>query len=221
MIKFHPDSNTLVEYANGCLPWAMCIGVKVHLHYCPSCKAQYEQLCTLGGVALGMAHEEPVADSSFERLMARIHASTPTTPMETVPPDHTPKLKLGELPKIVEKLIPEDFRWRRTSGTLRTGRLRAEQNEFEVAFHKISKGGQVVEHDHRGLEVTIVLQGSFSDETGVYHVGDYLVKQPGEVHRPMATKDQDCLCLSICEAPVKVTGLMGKVINPFLRVYPA
>lgn len=222
MIKFHPDTHMLVEYANGSLPWALCIGIKAHLQYCPDCKAQYEQLCALGGVALTDARHETVANDSFARLMARIDASqeisVDSTAVET---NHAQKHKLGDLPAIVAKLVPDDFKWQKTSKTLKTGRLRAGQSEYEVAFQKITKGGQVVEHDHRGLEVTVVLQGSFSDENGVYHVGDFIVKQPGEVHRPTATKNQDCLCLSICEAPVKVTGLLGKLVNPFLSIRPA
>jgi len=231
MIKFHPDSNMLVEYANGALPWALCIGIKTHLQFCPTCKAQYDQLCTLGGVALADSKTEAVANDGFARLMARItgdqeirvdhEASSPSKLEPKGEPIASQKHKLGELPSVVNKLIPDDFKWSKTSKTLKTGRLKAGQDEYEIAFHKITKGGQVVEHDHRGLEVTVVLQGSFSDENGVYHVGDFIVKQPGEVHRPTATKDQDCLCLSICEAPVKVTGLLGKFINPFLRVRPA
>ncbi|RYZ78888.1 MAG: transcriptional regulator, partial [Moraxellaceae bacterium] len=95
------------------------------------------------------------------------------------------------------------------------------QNQYEVAFQRITSGGKVIEHDHRGLEVTLVLHGSFSDEGGVYNEGDFLVRNPGDVHRPTATQNQDCLCLSVTEAPVSVTGFFGKFINPFLTIKPA
>lgn len=124
------------------------------------------------------------------------------------------------LPKVVKKLLPPRLRWQKLSNALRSARLLTGQNTYEVAFHKISKGGKVIEHDHRGLEVTLVLEGSFSDEEGIYSPGDFIVKAPGQAHRPTASQNQDCLCLSVCEAPVKVTGLLGKLINPFLGIKP-
>jgi putative transcriptional regulator len=41
------------------------------------------------------------------------------------------------------------------------------------------------------------------------------------VHRPRATENQDCLCLTVVAAPPRVTGLFGVLINPFLRIEPA
>jgi putative transcriptional regulator len=127
------------------------------------------------------------------------------------------------VPKVIAKLLPRDgkLKWQRISSSLKTARLQTGQSQYEVAFQRISSGGKVVEHDHRGLEVTMVLCGSFSDEDGVYNQGDFLVRNPGEVHRPTATQNQDCLCISVVEAPVKVTGFFGKLVNPFLSFRPA
>lgn len=127
------------------------------------------------------------------------------------------------LPPMIQRAA-KDYRalkWRTVSTGLKSARLEIGQNKYEVAFHKIKQGCKVVEHDHKGLEVTLVLSGSFSDEGGVYAKGDFLVREPGQVHRPTATQNGDCLCLSVCAAPVAVTGALGKLINPFLRIKPA
>ncbi len=129
---------------------------------------------------------------------------------------------LKEIPPIVKKLLPEqEIKWTRISKALKMARLKAGQEKYEMAFHRISSGGQVAEHNHRGLEITMVLHGSFSDSGGIYTPGDFIVKKPGEVHKPRATEDRECLCLSVVEAPVAVTGWVGKLVNPFLKIKPA
>ncbi|MEM7258898.1 MAG: cupin domain-containing protein, partial [Pseudomonadota bacterium] len=64
--------------------------------------------------------------------------------------------------------------------------------------------------------ITVVLCGSFSDQDGVYKAGDFIVRQPGETHRPMVTEDEECICLSVCDAPVKFTGVFTRLLNPLV-----
>ena len=233
MINHHPDANMLVEYANGSLPWALCISVAAHLQLCPKCRTQYSQLCSLGGAYLSDIKSEPVEDDSFSRLMGRIDANdaaanTYSLDLSDTADSVTPQASTAErelpskhLPKVIKKLVTDQLRWRKVAGPLKTARLTTGQDDYEVSFHRIAKGGKVVEHDHKGIEVTLVLEGSFSDKDGVYRRGDFLVREPGQVHRPTATLDQDCLCFSVCAAPVAVTGWLGKVVNPFLSIPPS
>lgn len=230
MANFHPSDNTLVEYSAGNLDWALSICVSAHLQLCPQCKSKVIQYNAIGGSALNEIEPAKVEESSFDKLMSRIQhfdnaaandkkASTAQASTRR-PIDGDARTK--SLPKVVQRLLPKDkaLKWAYVSPALRAAQLETGQNKYEVSFHKIKRGGRVVEHDHGGLEVTLVLEGSFSDANGNYVVGDYIEKKPGEIHRPMAAQDQDCLCLSVVEAPVKVTGLMGKMINPFLRIHP-
>lgn len=224
MANFHPSDNTLIEYSAGNLPAALAICVTTHLEYCPKCSHRASQLNSLGGTLLENSAKAEVANSSFEQLMARIQAApsinTVTHANPAVPsPCGTAK---PNLPKVINKLIhpARPLKWKRVSPSLKEAIITVGQDQYEVCFHRIKRGGKVAEHDHGGTEVTVVLEGSFSDELGTYSVGDYLEKQPGDVHRPMATQNEDCLCLSVCEAPVKLTGLLGKLINPFISFAP-
>lgn len=232
MIKHHPDDNLLTEYASGSLALALGISVCAHLQLCPQCRKRVETLNTLGAVILTNSVAEKVEAQTFSQLMTRIRERSANELAEQKISTHKSTTQkniqsrdssLKNLPKVIAKLLPQDreLKWQRMSMSLKTARLITGQNEYEVAFQKISSGGKIVEHGHRGLEVTLVLQGSFSDEDGVYSEGDFLVRAAGEVHRPTATLDQDCLCLSVVAAPVAVTGFLGKVINPFLGFRPA
>lgn len=229
MINHHPDENLLTEYASGSLATAVSLVVCAHLQACPHCRQRVEHLNKLGAAILTQSVAEPVQADTFAQLMERIRnqkipEAEQKSPMSSVlhaTYANDPLLK--HVPKVIAKLLPSDGRlkWQRASSSLKTARLTTGQQDYEVAFQRISSGGKVVEHDHRGLEVTLVLHGSFSDEDGVYSAGDFLVRTPGEVHRPTATQNEDCLCISVVEAPVKVTGLIGKIINPFLNFKPA
>jgi len=229
MINHHPDDNLLTEYASGSLANALGIIVCAHLQNCPHCRQRVEHLNKLGAAILKQSATEPVKAETFDQLMARIRSQSPVADVDSaakvqqthVSYEKDPMLK--RLPKVIAKLLPSDgkLKWQRASGSLKIARLRAGQQQYEISFQRISCGGKVVEHDHRGLEVTLVLHGSFSDEDGIYSEGDFLVRTPGEVHRPTATQNQDCLCISVVEAPVKVTGLFGKFLNPFLSFHPA
>ncbi|NIQ14264.1 MAG: transcriptional regulator, partial [Candidatus Dadabacteria bacterium] len=80
--------------------------------------------------------------------------------------------------------------------SLQVARLQTGQDQFEVSLHNIRAGGKIAEHGHKGTEITVVLKGSFSDANGIYQQGDFLLKEPGDVHQPIASQDSDCLCLT-------------------------
>lgn len=113
----------------------------------------------------------------------------------------------------------QHFQWERITRALSIGRLKIDDKTREVALHRLEAGGRVNNHDHKGREVTVVLCGSFSDQDGLYLPGDFLVREPGDAHQPVASNDSSCVCLSVLEAPVKFTGI-SRLINPFLRLKP-
>ncbi len=227
MSNHHPDDNLLTEYASGSAATALGIVICAHLQTCPQCRQRVEQLNRLGAAILKQSVAEPVQQETFEQLMTRIRNQATPVGEAKVTGEPAPFFvndpMMKRLPKVIAKLLPRDgkLKWQSAGGSLKTARLKTGQQDYEVCFQKISSGGKVFEHGHRGLEITLVLQGSFSDEDGIYSEGDFLVRTPGEVHRPTATQNEDCLCISVVEAPVKLTGLFGKFINPFLPFKPA
>ncbi len=215
-IKHHPSDNLLAEYSAGSLDFALCISVSAHLHYCQVCQYRMQEFEDIGGQLLSEQKSVKVDDSVFEALIQKLD-----NPSIISSNANAPKSRFG-LPPVVEKLIPSKraLRWRRVSPALKQANLKSGQKQYEVCLHKIGKGGKVAEHDHRGLEVTLVLQGSFSDDEGVYQAGDFLVKEAGDVHRPCAAQNQDCLCLTVVAAPVLLTGLFTRWLNPLLSFRP-
>ena len=86
---------------------------------------------------------------------------------------------------------------------------------FQVALQKISAGAKVPKHTHKGFEYTVILSGGFSDELGVYHEGDFIARDASHKHSPTALQNEDCICLTVLNAPLKFTGWY-RVLNPFM-----
>ena len=210
MIKHHPDTNTLAEYAAGTLALAPSIAVAAHLHFCPKCRHQLDQLQTLGGTLLDNTKAVEIDDGLLDSLFKKIDEAPVQIQQKSVT-----KSNLSDFPSVVARLIDDKSKlsWKKLTRSLEIASLTTGQKQFEVSLHKIAAGGKVLEHDHRGMEYTLVLKGSFSDEGGVYQPGDFILKQPGDVHRPYAAANRDCLCLTVVEEPVKFTGWIGKLIN--------
>ncbi len=220
MINRHPEPDLLVEYASGSLSTAPCISVTTHLQYCKQCSDSVKSLGEIGGELLATAEAVPVSDELFDRILEGVE-SVEVEDLSQALPRQCSDAVSPQLPEFVQRLLPDgELSWRRLSPSLKVAPLSVGEQEYELALHRIDAGGKAPEHDHHGKEITVVLTGSFSDEDGVYQPGDFLVREPGNTHRPFASRNQECICLSVLEAPIKLTG-MKRILNPFLSFTPS
>ena len=186
-----------------------------------------------GGAMLDSLDPEALAEQSFDKLLSAIEAIAPNKLSTNKNHDATlidnkTDLKVkesvkvtqeyGRLPNVVAKMMShKTLKWRYVNSSLQTSNLIAGQNIHQVSLQKISAGGIVPEHDHSGTEMTVVLKGSFSDKDGIYQVGDFILKEPGQIHQPISARNEDCLCLSVESAPVVLTGFFGRMVNLFIK----
>ena len=115
----------------------------------------------------------------------------------------------------LQKLIPNGYdalRWRHLGTDLEIARLPATDHGHKLSLYRIQPGGRIAEHGHHGEELTVVLKGTFSDGTGIYSEGDFLFCDTNDIHRPIATQDGVCLCLSAETAPIKLLHLERDVL---------
>jgi putative transcriptional regulator len=168
---------------------------------------------------MSSTEKAPVSDDLFDKILMGLDFPGEKTVSAT--PGKCSDSICGELPSFVQGLLPEgNLDWRRLSPSLKVAPISVGEKDYELALHRIDAGGRAPEHDHYGREITVVLTGSFSDEDGIYQPGDFLVREEGNKHRPFAARNEDCICLSVLEAPIKLTGLKS-VFNPFLRFTPS
>lgn len=213
MSQWHPHPDQLVEFAAGSCRAGVSIAVSVHLHYCIQCRQILSELESTSAVLFEQQAPAPVANTAFSSLMDRIQRE-PTTAAETAAPT-----KPRRFPRALASLVPdslEQLDWRQPMKNLRVTRL-LDDGDLIIGLHHMKAGGRVPNHQHRGEEISVVLEGGFSDQLGSYAEGDFIRRSGTDTHSPQADADGDCLILSVVEAPVKLTGPLGWIINPFLK----
>ena len=82
----------------------------------------------------------------------------------------------------------------------------------------IPPGPAIPDHGHRGMELTLVLQGAFADQGESFGPGDVEISDETVEHRPVVTAGQDCICLAAADAPLRFLGLIPRLAQPFLRI---
>ena len=83
----------------------------------------------------------------------------------------------------------------------------------DASFLRCRPGKAIPAHTHEGLEVALVLQGGFRDQNGHYIRGNVAVADHTIDHRPVADRASDCIIFIAREAPVKLTGPIGSLIQ--------
>lgn len=214
MVKYHPDVRFLTDYTAGSLPRSQALCVAAHLHYCTACKTRVRELTELGSELFDQQQPLPVQASTFDRIMDRI--STDALALAAKPARPVPGS--GDLPRAIARLCQgdvESLSWRRIGKHFRHAALKLGDARRETTLFHIKAGGAVPHHRHGGDEITVVLKGSFSDHEDRYGVGDFIVRTQGEAHRPVASQNEDCLCLSTLDAPIQMSSWLLRLLMPF------
>lgn len=213
MSQHHPESLTLMEFSAGNLtePHALC--VRLHLDQCPHCRSRVDMLDSLGAVLMEQQPQVSVSASMFDRILDRIDSEPAVADSED-----SQRRPIGPL----QKLLGDDLNslpWKRQLGDISVLDIsdRFPGQPEQVVLQKLSAGGKALAHTHRGIETTVVLQGAYADNKGVFEQWDFVVLNEQDEHKPFALEGDDCITLSVLSAPVKLTGTFARLLNPFIR----
>ncbi len=214
MVKHHPPTDFLTEYAAGVLPVAQSACVAAHLSYCQRCRQTVDKLEDIGGAHLEQLDPQPVGESVLERVMARLDDPEPLRYA-------TSEASETALPGLLDRLINGDFAdlvWKRVTQSLSISYLQTGDPNHEFAVYRSAEGGRIPEHTHGGSEMTLVLRGGFADESGEYHPGDFVGREGWDKHTPVALEGEECICLAVLDAPLQFTRLRHRWLNPLLKL---
>lgn len=212
-IKHHLTDQLLMGYAAGALPEAFNLVVATHISMCDTCRAALAEFDAVGGEV--MLEVDPIALSAD--ALAQTLALIEATPSAEAP---KPVQKDDVLPAPLYDYVPGGFagiKWRKIGGGVSQAILDTSA-DATVRLLKIPAGVAVPDHGHRGTELTLVLQGAFTDETDRFGAGDIEIANEELEHTPVAEAGMDCICLAATDAPLKFNALMPRLAQRFIRI---
>ena len=93
-----------------------------------------------------------------------------------------------------------------------------QEGDGDLRLLRIAPGRKMPDHGHGGAELTLVIEGSYSDVTGKYRRGDIQDVDEGIEHQPIVDKDGECVCLIASEHPARFKSLVGRLTQPWTRM---
>ncbi|MEM9629389.1 MAG: ChrR family anti-sigma-E factor [Pseudomonadota bacterium] len=215
---FHcPTDARLLDYAAGAASEPVALLIATHLAFCPRCRSEVDRLESIGGALLDEITPEAMSADCLDRVLARIER--PQSPISDTKP--SPSLGINtDIPEPLRNYIDRplaELPWRRR-GPISEIELLPEVEGHSTRLLWIRAGAAAPRHTHVGSELTLVLKGSFRDGHGHYRCGDVEEADADLDHRPIAGDEEDCLCLAVTDAPLKLTSPLGRLLNPFVKI---
>jgi len=208
-ITHHTPDALLTAYSSGNLPQPYALVVAAHISLCLECRAAFEAHQAAGGVVLETVGAEEVSEALKSSVLDLLDAPV-------APEAHYRRSGVYPGP-VTEALKGKPPRWRSLGLGVRQSILSAGRSG-SVRLLYIPPGQAVPDHSHNGLELTLVLQGSFSDETGRFGVGDLEVADQDLEHTPIADAGAPCICLAATDAPLRFNSLVPRILQPLFRI---
>lgn len=208
-INHHISDDLLAAYAAGTLPHPYALVAAAHISLCLDCRADFEAHQMAGGAVLETATRAVVSDDLKLSTLALLDEPAPVKRTYA---------RSGVYPgPVMEALKGKPPRWKSLGLGVRQCILSGNR-EGSVRLLYIPPGQAVPDHTHNGLELTLVLQGSFSDETGRFGVGDLEMADQDLEHTPIADAGAPCICLAATDAPLRFNALLPRLLQPLFKI---
>lgn len=213
MVQHTLNEELTMGYAAGTLPEAVNLIVATHLSLSDESRAGVEAAEAIGGVMLEGAEPAELSEGALDRALARLDAAAPT-------PHFAHKPSKGIFPKVLQDYVGGDVdavKWRSIGGGVKQAILPTDKDASARLLY-IPAGKAVPDHGHKGMELTLVLQGAFSDEVDRFARGDIEIADEDLDHQPIAEAGADCICLAVTDAPLKFNGILPRLLQPFFKI---
>lgn len=219
IINHHPSEELLLDYATGALGEAWSLAVATHLSLCPNCRRIFSGMELLGGSMLDSVAPAPMNKNALDAVMTRLDDRVEER--DTLSPASPADGHKPILPQPLRRYAGADasgLNWQRLGLGAYQMRIPTGDKSATARLLRILAGRLVPEHSHRGLELTLVLSGAFSDATGRYGRGDFQEADENLEHQPYAEPGEDCICLAVTDAPLRFSGLAARMVQPLLGI---
>lgn len=202
-IERHPALENLMSCSAGSMPEALAAVMASHISLCKRCRRELAIMETIGASLF-----DEVPSASLTPGIAILRNSK--EPKALVSGE-------GDVPAALRKHVGpwlKDIPWKWAGFGVWQHRIPLSgRAKTSLRLVRVSPGLKLPHHGHIGSEMTLVLRGSFTDNTGSYGVGDVADMNEGDEHAPVAGAGDDCICLIASEGPMRFNGILGRVMQ--------
>lgn len=224
-ITHHISDELLLDYANGALEEGWSIAVATHLAMCPACRKRLSAMEEAGGMMLEAIPVDVAPsgaeDFAWDAIRVKIESGAAKKGVGLREPKTAPRPQSAVLPEPLRSYVGGDvdrLKWRALGLGAYHFPIPTSDKDISVRLLRIPAGKPVPEHTHGGRELTLVLKGSFSDESGRFGPGDFEETDETVDHQPVADPGEDCICLAVTDAPLKFKSRIVRMIQPLLGI---
>ncbi|WP_435250222.1 ChrR family anti-sigma-E factor [Vibrio sp. nBUS_14] len=226
MIKHHPNSAILQDFVDGNLADSVSLIVASHVELCEHCQKQVSMLTAQAADSAFESDslELKLSDSEMDAFLVddgefdfdainQITADlSQAVEVAVEAQQETVYNTTFTIPRALNSVVRKDWM---NLGKISRARLDFDDESHHTSLLHIDKYGQVPCHTHKGFEITLLLEGSFEDEMGVYNKGDFIWLDGEHTHQP-ATKE-GCVCLTVSSDALYFTKGVSQLFNPLGR----
>lgn len=212
-ILHHPADETLIAYAGGALDTARRIVVASHLERCDACRTfVYRAEHVASALMEDMPPVEMSADA-LQRTLARIEVTSTSQAGGRVVDEHWEP----GIPACLHGYDLGAWRWVGPGVGMRSILL-PQKNATRLFLLRGAPGTRLPQHTHTGAELTSILGGSYHHDGGNFGAGDFEEADERIEHRPIVGGEQHCICLVALDGRLKLSGMLGALLSPFVRL---
>jgi putative transcriptional regulator len=215
-IEYHPTDSMLAAFAAGTLDHGQHIAIATHLVSCPQCRAFTRSMEQVGGAVLTGLSPAVMSYDALAKVEAQLNKPVRPMSMAAMRPT-VPEAEVSGLPKFLRRYQFGDWKWIAPSVHLRPIVLPYD-SDTRVFLLKSGPGTKMLEHTHTGIEMTCVLSGAFTQDGSRYGPGDFDLGDETIDHQPVVDPGQDCVCLVAMQGDLRLHGLIGRMVQPFVRL---
>lgn len=207
----------LTQYALGHLPRAASLLAQTYVEMNPGARRTVDYIEQIGGWSIEKSAAAPLSNQfNAQAVLDRITKTDRAAPVFEPKTDNA-VTQFQRLPKSIIAAVKHPIAalpWQRRGIGAYEYRLRDyEDAGITASLLRIEPGRAVPKHTHSGIEATLVITGAYSDASGRFAAGDLELADDTVDHRPMAESGETCICLAVTEAPLQMTGCVGRILQ--------
>ncbi|KZN46263.1 ChrR family anti-sigma-E factor [Pseudoalteromonas luteoviolacea] len=220
MIRYHPSKQLMHKHVAGELPVGLSVAIAAHVELCDKCRAEVEAIeakqadmfftsemhVDSDTKDVSLAEDDLLFDAMLSDITS-LEVETEVVPNEVTMFDYQDRSV--QLPRAIAALKLGSFM---NAGKVSRARFELDEGPMRSSLLHIKPGGEIPEHTHTGFELTLLLDGTFEDESGKYVPGDFIMLDGRHNHTPK-TKD-GCLCFTLVDNALHFNKGLSKLLNP-------